>query len=211
METPEDPAHNPWAYSSSRPSSNVSYNPVRPSNSNSPAHAAPFVPMYPSPHGPPPNQLNERQRQILELTSHRRQNFVPQYPINGGGPHPSYFGHITPQPHPFQPQNVPHLPPADNLNQKQRQARDLIIQLDGDKKLLLKSRQQTAAELKRLTSELENLEASQRGLEHLRFIYPIQVEIKKIQGFHDSYGKEWEKVEELLEICWAELMVPESG
>ncbi|KAL8735176.1 MAG: hypothetical protein Q9166_001052 [cf. Caloplaca sp. 2 TL-2023] len=209
MGTPEDPTHNSWAYQSSRPSSNVSYNHVGPSNSNSPVHAAPFVPMYPSPHGQPPSNMSERQRHILELTARNRQNFVPQHPINGSGPRPPYFNFPTQTP--FQPQNIPHLPPHDGLNQKQRHARDLIIQLDEDKKLLLKSRKQTAAELKRLTSEMENLEATQRGMEHLRFIYPIQTEISKMQGFHDSYGREWDKVEELLEICWAELMVPESG
>ncbi|KAL8689117.1 MAG: hypothetical protein Q9224_004719 [Gallowayella concinna] len=193
MDTPENPNHNPWNYPPSRPASTVSHSQVRPNKSNSPAHAAAFVPMFLSPHGPPANQLSDRQRRILDLTSRNRLNHT-QYafnpnainPIDSSSPLTPFFGHPTPHPHPFQAPNVPQLPPPDNLNQKQRQARDLIIQLDGDKKLLLKSRQQTAAELKRLTSELANLEASQRGMEHLRFIYPLQVEITKMQGFHDS-------------------------
>ncbi|KAL8804980.1 MAG: hypothetical protein Q9223_005489 [Gallowayella weberi] len=216
MDTPENSTPNIWAYSSSRPSSTVSHNHVRPNNANSPAHVAPFVPMLQSPHGPPINQPSERQRRILELTSHNRANytgyaFTPTSTsrIDGSSPQPPFLGHPIPHPHSFQAPNIPQLPPPDNLNDKQRQARDLIIQLDGDKKLLLKSRQQTAAELQRLTSELANLEATQRGMEHLRFIYPLQVEINRMQGFHDSYGTEWIKVEELLEICWAELMVPD--
>ncbi|KAL8801101.1 MAG: hypothetical protein Q9182_004694 [Xanthomendoza sp. 2 TL-2023] len=212
MDTSENPTPNLWAYPSSRPSSTVSHNHVRPSNSNSPAHAAPFVPMFQSPHGTPANQPSERQRRILELTGHNRANY-PQYAFNpnlinhidGSSPQPPFLGHPIAHPHSFPIPLIPQLPPTDNLNEKQRQARDLIIQLDGDKKLLLKSRQQTAAELQRLTSELANLEASQRGMEHLRFIYPLQVEISKMQSFHDSYGTEWTKVEELLELCWAEV------
>ncbi|KAL8906547.1 MAG: hypothetical protein Q9171_006223 [Xanthocarpia ochracea] len=182
------------------------------SNSNSPVHAAPFVPMYSSPHGghgPMPNQMNERQRHILELTAHSRQNFVPPQPMNGGGPRTGHFD--RPTKNPFQRHNGPRLHPVDHLNPKQREAHDLIIQLDEDKKVVLRARMQTAAALKRLISELENLEATQCGTEHLRFIYPMQHEIAKQQGFHDAYGREWVKVEELLEICWAELMVPGGG
>ncbi|KAL8921594.1 MAG: hypothetical protein Q9172_003953 [Xanthocarpia lactea] len=211
MDASQDPTQNLWAYPS-RPSSNIPYNHVGPSSSSSPVHAAPFVPMYSSPHGghgPMPNQINERQRHILELTAHSRQNFVPPQPMNGGGPRTGHFNHHTTNL--FQRQNGARLPPVDNLNPKQREAHDLIIQLDEDKKVVLRARMQTAAALKRLTSELENLEATQCGTEHLRFIYPMQHEIAKQQGFHDAYGREWVKVEELLEICWAELMVPGGG
>ncbi|KAL9627075.1 MAG: hypothetical protein Q9204_006828 [Flavoplaca sp. TL-2023a] len=211
MDESHNSTTNSWAYTS-RPSSNMSYNHPGPSNSSSPVHAAPFVPMYPSPHGGPgshPQPMSERQRQILELTAHNRQNFVSQHqhPTNGGGgAHAGYFSYPTPSP--FQPQNIPHLPPADGLNDKQRQARDLITQLNLDKKMVLEARKKTAVELQRRTAELNNLEATQRGAENLRHIYPLQVEIAKKQGVHDGYGREWDKVEELLEICWAELMAP---
>ncbi|KAI4241579.1 MAG: hypothetical protein L6R42_011229, partial [Xanthoria sp. 1 TBL-2021] len=80
-----------------------------------------------------------------------------------------------------------------------------------DKKVVLEARKKTAVELQRRISELKNLEASQRGSENLRYIYPLQADIIKKQGIHDGYGREWDKVEELLEICWAELMAPGGG
>ncbi|KAI4266175.1 MAG: hypothetical protein L6R38_008904 [Xanthoria sp. 2 TBL-2021] len=211
MDDPRNPTPNPWAYPS-RPPSNISYNHVGPSNSSSPVHAAAFVPMYPSPHGahgPLPNPMGERQRQIMELNPHNRQNLVPQHHMNGSGHHAGYFNYPTPSP--FQPQTIPHLPPADGLNDKQRQARDLITQLNQDKKVVLEARKKTAVELQRRISELKNLEASQRGAENLRYIYPLQADIVKKQSIHDGYGREWDKVEELLEICWAELMAPGGG
>ncbi|KAL8769769.1 MAG: hypothetical protein Q9209_004385 [Squamulea sp. 1 TL-2023] len=194
----------------------MSYSHAGPSSANSPVHAPPFVPMYPSPHGTHaslPNPMGDRQRQILELTSHRRQMFIPQLPINGHDSRTGYSNHPTPDPFQSQnaPQQVPQLPPVDGLSKTQRKAYDLIIQLDGDKKVVLKARMETAAKLKRLVSEKDNLEATQRGMEYLRYIYPLQAEIANVQGFHDAYGREWDKVEELLEICWAELMVPRAG
>ena len=164
--------------------------------------------MYPSPHGahgPPPNALSERQRQILEMTAHHRQNFVPQHPVNGGGHPAGYFNYSAPSP--FQPQNVPQLPPPDNLNDKQRQARDLINQLNQDKKMVLQARKKLAAELKIGVTSLNSLEAT-KDTGNYRHIYPLQIEIAQKQYIHDEYGREWDKVEELLEICWAELMAP---
>ncbi|KAI4228437.1 MAG: hypothetical protein L6R36_001628 [Xanthoria steineri] len=207
MDDPRNQTPNSWLYPS-RPSSNISYNHVGPSNSSSPVHAAPFVPMYPSPHGTQ-GPFSERQRQIMELNPHNRQNFAPQHATNGGGHHTGYSNYPTPTT--FQPQNVPALPPADGLNDKQRQARDLITQLNQDKKVVLEARKKTAAELQRRITELEDLEDSQCASENLRYIYPLQMYIAKKQAIHDGYGREWDKVQELLEICWAELMAPAGG
>ncbi|KAI4138709.1 MAG: hypothetical protein L6R39_006658 [Caloplaca ligustica] len=192
----------------------MSYNPYGPSNSSSPAHGntpmpqIPQMPPYPSPYGAQYNQMNERQRIIYELTYDNRQNVASRPPMNGGPPRPysQYSGH--PAPHPFQPQNIPPLPPPDGLNERQRHARDLIDQLNTDKKVLVDHRKQTAARIKDLEAELEALEDNQRGQELLRLIYPKQAELASVQQVHDGYGREWTRVEELLELCWAELMVP---
>ncbi|KAL8789191.1 MAG: hypothetical protein Q9213_001298 [Squamulea squamosa] len=194
----------------------MSHTQAGPSNANSPVHAPPFVPMYPSPHGthaPLSIPIGDRQRQILELTSHRRQMFIPQLPMSGPGSRTGYFNHPTSDPSQSQTAShqVPQLPPVDGLSETQRKAYDLIIKLDGDKKVVLKARMETAAKLKRLNSEMDNLEATQRGMEYLRYIYPLQAEIANVQRFHDAYGREWDKVEELLEICWGQLMVPRAG
>ncbi|KAL8999929.1 MAG: hypothetical protein Q9169_001335 [Polycauliona sp. 2 TL-2023] len=212
MDNSRNPTSNLWAYSS-RPQPNIPYNHVRPSNSSSPVHAAPFVPFHSSPHGAHghvPNPMNERHRQILELTANRP-NFGSQHQqaMDNGGSNGGYYNYLAPNP--FQPQNIPHLPPIDGLNDKQRQARDLITQLTQDKKVVLEARKQTFVDLQRRIEELDNLEATQRDTEKLRYIFPLQHMIAKKQSIHDAYGREWDKVEELLEICWAELMAPGGG
>ncbi|KAL8968032.1 MAG: hypothetical protein Q9197_005098 [Variospora fuerteventurae] len=203
-----------WAHQvPSRPPSNVSYNAYGPSTSNSPAHGNAPMPQYPPQYGPPYHQMNERQRMIYDYSMQNRQNAVAQPSMNGGGHRPythisghaQYSGHPTS--HPFRPQNIPGLPPTNGLNDRQREARELIIKLDADKKDLLDKRKKTAAELKRLQVELDGYEANQRGQEFLRFIYPTQVRIAEVQATHDGYGREWSLVEELSEICWADMMV----
>ncbi|KAL8942529.1 MAG: hypothetical protein Q9211_001354 [Gyalolechia sp. 1 TL-2023] len=209
MDPPQDPTSGPWGHQlPSRPPSNVSYNPYVPSNSSSPARGNPYNPQYQPPHGAAFNQMNERQRVVYELTYQNRQNVASRPPMNGGGPRP-YSGHRAP--HPFQHlyHNIPHLPLPDNLSEQQRYVRDLIVKLEGDKKLLVESRKATTAELKRLQKEVDGFESKQRGQEYLRWIYPLQAEIGRIEGIHDGYGREWEHVEELLELCWAELAVPD--
>ncbi|KAI4131532.1 MAG: hypothetical protein LQ338_001166 [Usnochroma carphineum] len=212
MDAQDDANSNNWAHQMpSRPSSNVSYNPYGPSNSSSPAHGNTPIPQYQSPYGATFNQMSERQRMLYELTHQNRQNVASRPPTNGGGlhPYPQYSGH--PANHPFQPNNIPHLPPPDGLNERQRYARELITQLEADKKMLLENRKETAAKIKSLQAELDGLEANQRGQEFLRFIYPVQAELANVQGVHDGYGREWVHVEELLELCWAELMVPHDN
>ncbi|KAL8903381.1 MAG: hypothetical protein Q9207_003955 [Kuettlingeria erythrocarpa] len=230
-----DPNANQWPYQGpSRPSSNFSYNPYGPSNSNSPAHGntpaqgnTPAggntpVPQHPPSYGGIPyNQMNERQRRIYDIAYQNQQNASSHPAMNGGGHHnySQYSGNTqyagNPAAHPFQPQggpqqpnNIPFLPPTEGLGERQRHAHDLIVTLEQDKKLLLEHRKATAAKLKRLQAELDYLEDSQHGQENLRFIYPYQAELGETQRAHDGYGREWNKVEELLELCWAELMVP---
>ncbi|KAL8988266.1 MAG: hypothetical protein Q9177_002630 [Variospora cf. flavescens] len=170
-----------WAHQvPSRPPSNVSYNAYGPSASNSPAHGTAPMPQYPPQYGPPYHQMNERQRMVYDYSIQNRQNAMTQPSMNGGGHRPyahisghsQYSGHPTS--HPFRPQNIPGLPPADGLNERQREARELVIKLNADKKDLLDKRKKTAAELKRLQVELDGYEANQRGQEFLRFIYPTQ-------------------------------------
>ncbi|KAL9020777.1 MAG: hypothetical protein Q9185_001961 [Variospora sp. 1 TL-2023] len=136
--------------------------------------------------------MNERQRMIYDYSMQNRQNAMAQPSMNGGGHRPyahisghsQYSGHPTS--HPFRPQNIPGLPPTNGLNDRQREARELIIKLDADKKDLLDKRKKTAAELKRLQVELDGYEANQRGQEFLRFIYPTQVRIAEVQATHDG-------------------------
>ncbi|KAL8709349.1 MAG: hypothetical protein Q9220_005942 [cf. Caloplaca sp. 1 TL-2023] len=217
MDKLEDHLPNSWTYFAPRPTSTLSYGTGGHSTSVSPSHATPLMSAYPSPHGAFSAQVSERQRSAYELTHYNRQQVAARLHFNGPNPPPSFTNRGTPPPpyyhQPTPPlsvhaQNVPHLPPLDGLNEKQRQARDLIINLDGDKKLLLGCRKQTAAELKKLKEQLEELEASQKSMENLRFIYPLQAQIGDVQRVHDAYGREWVNVEELLEICWTELMVP---
>ncbi|KAL8936263.1 MAG: hypothetical protein Q9216_005025 [Gyalolechia sp. 2 TL-2023] len=157
-------------------------------NSSSPAHGNPYNQQYQSPHGPAFNQINERQRMVYELTHQNRQNVAARPPMNGGGGPRPFSGH--PAPHSFQHpyHSIPQLPPPDNLSEQQRYVRDLIIKLDGDKKLLLESRKATSAELKRLQKEIDGFEEKQRGQEYLRWIYPLQAEVGRIEGIHDGYG-----------------------
>ncbi|KAI4087242.1 MAG: hypothetical protein LQ348_005436 [Seirophora lacunosa] len=208
---------NQWAHPlPSRPTSNVSYNPYGPSNSNSPAHGNTPMPQYPPQYGAPYNQMNERQRIMYDHSMQNRQNAMsqPQPLMNGGGPrpHPHFSGlsqySAYPTPQPFQPRSIPHLPPPDGLNEQQISIRELIIRLDRDKKDLLEKRKRTAAELKRLQVELEGYEANQRNQEFLRFIYPTQAQIGAVQAEHDKYGRDWTNLEELMEICFAEMTVP---
>ncbi|KAL8717661.1 MAG: hypothetical protein Q9225_005115 [Loekoesia sp. 1 TL-2023] len=209
MDPEEDPTPPTWGHQlPSPPPSNAPHNPYAPDNTSSSAHGNPYMPQYQSSNGMPPSQMTERHRMVYELTYQNRQNVASRPPMNGSAPRP-YSGH--PAPHPFHPHyNIPHLPPPDGLNEQQRYVRDLIIKLDGDKKLLLESRKATAAELKRLQGEVDSFESKQRGQEYLRWIYPLQAEIGRVQGVHDGYGREWEHVAELLELCWAELAVPEG-
>ncbi|KAL8648509.1 MAG: hypothetical protein Q9210_004949 [Variospora velana] len=189
-----------WAHQvPSRPPSNVSYNAYGPSTSNSPAHGNTPMPQYPPQYGPPYHQMNERQRMMYDYSIQNRQNAMAQPSMNGGGhrPYAHFSGHSQysgrPTSHPFRPQNIPGLPPADSLNERQREARELIIKLNADKKDLLDKRKKTAAELKRLQMELDGYEANQRGQEFLRFIYPTQARIAEVQGTHDGLvaaGKE---------------------
>ncbi|KAL8748410.1 MAG: hypothetical protein Q9184_007325 [Pyrenodesmia sp. 2 TL-2023] len=164
--------------------------------------------------------MNDRQRRIYDHAYQNQQN-ASQPAMNGGGHHPyaQYPGNSqyagNPAAHPFQPQgssqpshNIPSLPPREGLGERQRHAHNLIVTLEADKKLLLEHRKATAAKLKHLQSEIDYLEDNQRGQENLRMIYPFQVELGETQRAHDGYGREWTKVEELLELCWAELMVP---
>ncbi|KAL8830999.1 MAG: hypothetical protein Q9170_005484 [Blastenia crenularia] len=224
MDPPEDPAFNIWgSQQPSRPPSNVSYNPYLPSNSSSPTHGNHSIPPYQSPYrGPAYYQTNEPQRQIYDHTHLHRPNFAVRPPVNGGVPRP-FSGHPAPNPfqptsnsfHPGRPQfhphsNVPNLPPPDELHEQQLHVRELLEKLQKDREKLLEGRRATAAQLKRLQAELDGLEARQRGGELLGVIYPLQAELGEVQRVHDGYGREWDNVDELLEMCWAELAVPDK-
>ncbi|KAL8948383.1 MAG: hypothetical protein Q9222_005424 [Ikaeria aurantiellina] len=219
MDQPKDDLQIAYTYLPPRPTSTLSYAAGGYSSSASPSHATPSMSAYPSPHGPFAAPVSERHRSIYELTHYNRQQVAARAHAHFNGvnpasftnhptPPPPYYHQSTPQSH--NPQNIPHLPPEDGLSEKQREARALIIHLDGDKKLLLNCRRQTAAELKKLNARLDRFEAAQKSQELLRVIYPLQMQIADIQKYHDGYGREWEHVEELLEICWTELMVPNA-
>ena len=96
------------------------------------------------------------------------------------------------------------------LSQRQRQARNLILILQNDKKRILESRRKTASSLGDLHAEVAAFEDSQVSMENLRFIYPLQDKIRDMTKVHDEYGKLWDMTCDNLEVCWSELMVTED-
>ncbi|KAL8662908.1 MAG: hypothetical protein Q9202_004330 [Teloschistes flavicans] len=186
------------------------------SNSASPIHGTPNHAAYHSPQ--PVSQLSHHRRQVLDFTNHDHSNAVP-HPgwngqddmngmngVDGSGPH-GHFGFTAPHPQP--PQEIPHIQPTFSTpEERQRYAQDLMEALNIDKKQVLAARQGTAAEIKRLEEEIEKYELAQIHLENLRFIYPLQLQLDQQQIAHDKYGREWDTLGDLIEMLWAEMMVP---
>ncbi|KAL9600321.1 MAG: hypothetical protein Q9219_003271 [cf. Caloplaca sp. 3 TL-2023] len=106
---------------------------------------------------------------------------------------------------------IPPLPPNASLTTKQEHARSLIQDYTADKKRIISCRQGTFNAIRDLQAEIEDLEKLQKGQEYLRYIYPLQAELGRVEHLHDMYGREWEVLEEKIEICWAEIAVPEGS
>ncbi|KAL8871162.1 MAG: hypothetical protein Q9174_002947 [Haloplaca sp. 1 TL-2023] len=219
MNPPDDPNHSIWGPYPHGTAADFSYNHFGPSTHSSPNHGGARMsqyqmqqqynqPHFPGPMWYPPEQtppLSDRQRRVLELTQDRQQNATPRPMMNGVHPR-QQLGY--PPSYPFHPQGTPHLPSPNPQDAHKQQAQNILADLDGDKKALLAKRKETAAVLKRLNEELDQLENTQRHQEHLRYIYPKQAEIAEVQKAHDEYGRQWEIVEDLEETTWDAMMVP---
>ncbi|KAI4157606.1 MAG: hypothetical protein LQ342_008156 [Letrouitia transgressa] len=115
-------------------------------------------------------------------------------------------GHQTPHPQ-LDSKNLPKLPSEEGLSDRQRGARNFIVELEKTKKSILQERRIVWAQIESLNEEIEQLKESQRGMENLRFIYPKEAKLAELWSQHHGFGKAWDQTCDNLESTWAEMMV----
>ncbi|KAL9613813.1 MAG: hypothetical protein Q9167_001660 [Letrouitia subvulpina] len=103
--------------------------------------------------------------------------------------------------------NTPNLPPEGGLSDRQRGARNFIIELEKTKKSILQERKIVWTQIESLNEEIEQLKGSQKNMENLRFIYPKEAKLAELWSQHHEFGKAWDQTCDNLESTWAEMMV----
>ncbi|KAI4213636.1 MAG: hypothetical protein LQ351_003860 [Letrouitia transgressa] len=118
-------------------------------------------------------------------------------------------GHQTPHPQ-LDPNNLPNVPPEGGFSDRQREARNFIVELEKTKKSILQERRIVWAQIESLNEEIEQLKESQQGMENLRFIYPKEAKLAELWSQHHGFGKAWDQTCDNLESTWAEMMVKDD-